>query len=106
MPQEQILCQDDDGCCPQSCEDFPSLDNDCEAVTTEGGDEDAGGETDGGTGEEGEEGGDEACLPGEVLSCSGFTCVTELWIGDGNCDESLLNCEANQFDGGDCAQEF
>ena len=110
LPKEVITCSNDDGCCPASCEGFTGIDNDCDESGTGGeAGEEEGGETDGGTGEEGGEeeggsGGDEECLPGEVKSCSGFTCVDETWIGDGSCDDSLLNCAANQFDGGDCPE--
>ena len=49
------------------------------------------------------------CQEEEVCSCDGQTCEQASRIGDGTCDDELqdtghlLNCEQNQFDGGDCA---
>jgi len=48
--------------------------------------------------------GGNGCPPGEVLDCSGADCDPASWIGDGVCDDGLIDlaCAATNWDGGDC----
>lgn len=71
---------------------------DCAQNNFDGGD--CGGGGSGGGSSSGGPGG--TCPPGEVRTCSGYICVPERWIGDGECDDLLLNCPQHGNDGGDC----
>lgn len=81
----------------------------CSTFQFDGGDCAGGGDSgdSGGGGDSGDSGSTGPCpIPGDVRDCVG-TCVAEVLLGDGQCDEAAppganFACDAFSFDNGDC----
>ena len=92
---------DPSGANPQICEGGSACEPSCEGVTC--GNDGCGGTC--GTCAEGEACLEGACVvsacgDGQIEGCEG-ECISATWYGDGYCD-TALNCEALEYDGGDC----